>query len=507
MLYNNQAGYTFMHINKGENMKKLALLVGVNEYAEGLLPLTSAVNDAKNLSKKLVELGFDVVLEENIKYLDFAAAVEKFSEIASSYDVGMFFYAGHGFQYDNSNYLTGVDTTGDYEMQMKYMSIPLDDIIKAMEKSSLRVKIIMIDACRNILLNNTRGMSSDFAPVFAPKGTIIGFATSPGQKAKENKNHGVYTNAVLQHIGTPKISIEEMFKRVRNTVSSVTNEQQISWEHTSLMGDFSFYNKEIGNSVFDFSKEALADSLYVAKRGSEIGLIINDLKSNDWNIQSPAINRITRSLLLDSDADELLVLGRNIYQCSNHAYSARDFVRDFKTNFARFNLEDSEFILTGMIYELYFDSNGKLRTFFKLTEENLHESLFNLLLQNKFINALSFIQIQLLGYDSRIVYIPGIDYKYVFELFLEKNTKNELIVTRLCSNGLDLLYDEYEDKLIDVNTVYYMVDGTIIDFESLVKKYTLLQSCDVTFVYHSVEKIDADTKINFINRFRILKYV
>lgn len=50
-----------------------------------------------------------------------------------------------------------------------------------------------------------RGLAS----VYAPKGTIIGFATSPGEFASVGSGrNGTYTEALLQHIETPDTSIE-----------------------------------------------------------------------------------------------------------------------------------------------------------------------------------------------------------------------------------------------------------------------------------------------------------
>ena len=59
------------------------------------------------------------------------------------------------------------------------------------------------------------------APVYAPRGTLIAFATSPGQTASDGRGrNGAYTAALLQHLTTPNCSIETMFKRVRNTLSA-----------------------------------------------------------------------------------------------------------------------------------------------------------------------------------------------------------------------------------------------------------------------------------------------
>jgi len=55
-----------------------------------------------------------------------------------------------------------------------------------------------------------------------------------------DENHGVYTSALLQHLDTPGITIEEFFKKVRLTVLKKSTGHQTPWESTSLTGKFVF---------------------------------------------------------------------------------------------------------------------------------------------------------------------------------------------------------------------------------------------------------------------------
>jgi uncharacterized caspase-like protein len=104
--------------------------------------------------------------------------------------------------------------------------------------------------------------SRGLAPVYAPRGTLIAYATSPGQKASDGKGrNGAYTAALLEHIATPDCSVEEMFKRVRNTLSASTAQKQISWEHTSLAGPF-YFNLSVAQRITDYGASALSDDLF-----------------------------------------------------------------------------------------------------------------------------------------------------------------------------------------------------------------------------------------------------
>ena len=101
-----------------------------------------------------------------------------------------------------------------------------------------------------------------------------------------------YTAALLKHIDTPDVSLESMFKRVRNTLSAATNGKQISWEHTSLAGDF-FFNLSLGARIDEYSDTALSDKLVVLDESKPSHRIIQGLETHDWYRQNPALDKLT----------------------------------------------------------------------------------------------------------------------------------------------------------------------------------------------------------------------
>ena len=75
----------------------------------------------------------------------------------------------------------------------------------------------------------------------AAKGTLIAYATAPGEVAADGGGrHGVYTKALLDALVVPGLHVEEVFKKVRIAVERRTNGKQIPWESSSLTGDFVF---------------------------------------------------------------------------------------------------------------------------------------------------------------------------------------------------------------------------------------------------------------------------
>jgi len=69
-------------------------------------------------------------------------------------------------------------------------------------------------------------------------GTLIAFATAPGQTALDGAGaNSPFTTAFIKHVSTPGIEVNQMLTRVRREVAAVTNNKQVPWANSSLMGD------------------------------------------------------------------------------------------------------------------------------------------------------------------------------------------------------------------------------------------------------------------------------
>lgn len=213
-----------------------ALVIGNAAYKE------NPANDAEDIAAKLEACGFSVIKARDCSVAEMDRALKRFKRTLADNDVGVFFFAGHGMQIDGENYLAAVDTNTVGEDKAKYTALPLNRVIEVMGRAAISTSVIL-DACRDNPFERAWHRSAGargLAPVYAPKGTLIAFATSPGQVADDGRGrNGAYTAALLQHITTPDCSIENMFKRVRNTLSATTRRKQISWEHISLSGSCS----------------------------------------------------------------------------------------------------------------------------------------------------------------------------------------------------------------------------------------------------------------------------
>ncbi len=228
---------------------RVALVIGNSAYPTA--PLRNPVADAGAVADALTRLGFRVSLRSNLDLSQMLDALTRFARDTRNDDVRVFFYAGHALQSHGENYLLPVDARIGEPDDIPLMAAEVQQLIDHLERSNKGVNIVMLDACRTYPLPpkfrpGTRGTrpvlpSSGLAEVEAPRGTVIAFSTAPGSVAQDGPaQHSVYVKYVLANIELPGLSLEELFKRVRAGVSRETQQAQMPWESSSLVGDFCF---------------------------------------------------------------------------------------------------------------------------------------------------------------------------------------------------------------------------------------------------------------------------
>lgn len=390
-------------------MKVLAWVIGNDNYTV-LNTLDNAVNDAESVSAKFKELGFKVLKTLDIKQGELDVNLEKFKDELKYHDSSIFYYAGHAFQVDNKNYLASIDCpTPDSERGLEYYSYNLDKVLDVLKYAKRNVNIIIIDACRNNPLpDGTRGnIIPSLSTLNAPKGTLIAYSTSPGEIAKDGGmgKNSIYTGTFLKYLDQEYLSAETLFKNVRKTVYSLTGGKQTTWEHTSLIGDFYFNRGQIVNAKSPYSESVLKDRDYVFD-GSEIDNIIEGLKSCDWNRQNPAIDKFTTIGVKPNEInkDKQFLLGRNILQSSTAAFNVNSFVENLGNNISKYSIEGENHILNGVLFEIYFNSNGEFRVD---NFKNYHlDTIFKLQTNQLFEKSFKYIHDTLLPYKDQLYYIP-----------------------------------------------------------------------------------------------------
>ncbi len=223
--------------------KRLAIVIGNSDYQYGG-SLDNPVNDARSMEEILKAVGFDVIKYENLDQKIMRQAIDNFGTLLKNYDIGLFFFAGHGIQAKGFNYLIPVDATLTSETDVEYNCVRADRVLGKMESAENQTNIVILDACRNNPFERswTRAPTGKgLAFMNAPTGSLIAYATSPGNTASDGMgDNGLYTSALLTYIVEPNITVIEMFQKVRTTVREYSEGNQTPWESTSLEGNFFF---------------------------------------------------------------------------------------------------------------------------------------------------------------------------------------------------------------------------------------------------------------------------
>lgn len=224
-----------------------ALVIANANYTgdPNILPLKNPLNDGRDMKKTLQDVGFNVVYRENTaNKRQIKEAVREFTQQLRSGDVGVFYYAGHAVQVKGKNYLLPTQVRLPSERDVEYETLSAQYVLDQMEDVGNGFNIVLLDACRDNPLpqKRTRGAAKGgLAEMRQPKGSIIGFATSPNDTALDGAGrNGIYTKHLIEALKTPGLTVEGMLKKVRDGVWDETDGRQVPWENSSLRGDFCF---------------------------------------------------------------------------------------------------------------------------------------------------------------------------------------------------------------------------------------------------------------------------
>jgi uncharacterized caspase-like protein len=230
---------------------RLALVIGQSAY-RAVPALPNAANDAKHMAELLTSAGFDVTSAPDLSQTEMRRAISDFAAKvgASGPDtVALVYYAGHGLQVDGENFLIPVDLDPKREADVPLQAVRLNDLLNTLGALPTKMRIFMLDACRNNPFPALSGTTGHGLAIVDTKagapGSFISYSTSPGSEAEDgNGEDSPYTTAVLSTAKQPNLPIEEAFKRIRVAVNQATDGRQIPWESSSLIADFRFFTTD-----------------------------------------------------------------------------------------------------------------------------------------------------------------------------------------------------------------------------------------------------------------------
>src|ERR1700761_4091634 len=175
--------------------KRVAFVVGNGAY-RNVAPLPNPAIDAKSMASVLRNVGFEVVEGTNLTRDKMTEKLLDFGKKAEGADVALFFYAGHGIAVNNVNYLLPIDADLKSEMDVKLGAAINVDLTLEQTMADAKVKLVFLDACRDnpfaarirsAKATRSVAVNSGLAEMKSGEGTLLAFATGPGQTALDGE--------------------------------------------------------------------------------------------------------------------------------------------------------------------------------------------------------------------------------------------------------------------------------------------------------------------------------
>ena len=211
--------------------RRVALVIGNGNYQQPDLPkLPNPPNDAEDIAKALRKFGFEVIERKNQTLEAMNQAIAEFGSKIGGSEAALFYYAGHGIQVKNQNYLIPVNAKIESEASVPYHGVNLNQVLDEMDNGKSGANIVMLDACRNNPISGkfrsgqTRGLAS---PGVAPKGTVIIYATDPGNVASDgNGRNGLFTAGLLAAFKGKDLSLDSVLTVASAEVERASGQTQ-----------------------------------------------------------------------------------------------------------------------------------------------------------------------------------------------------------------------------------------------------------------------------------------
>ena len=225
--------------------KRVALVIGNGVY-QNVPKLANPIKDAASLADMFRKAGFDwVKLREDVSNLEFKRALREFMDAAQDADIAVVYYAGHGIQVRDMNYMIPVDAKLATEVDAEDEAVSLERIMMALEPAK-RLRLVILDACRDNPFARTmkrrvatRAIGGGLAMMEPMSSdTLIAYAAKAGSIAEDGGGeNSPFAAALVKHLSVPGLDIRLAFGRVRDEVLKRSRTRQEPFIYGSLGGE------------------------------------------------------------------------------------------------------------------------------------------------------------------------------------------------------------------------------------------------------------------------------
>ena len=235
----------------------VALVIGNSKY-EKADPLPNAQRDAAAVADRLRDLGFEVTEVFDGDAFTLNRAAERFVAQAKGADLALFYFAGHGIQLFDQNFLLARNVDPNQISRVDDLGLDVTRFMTTMRGSGAVRQALLIDACRNNpfpfeetvrLVDLVRkAKAADSKPAVEQGGnrglarviinepgrqaqgaeTLFFFAAQPGQVSFDGTGqNSFFVEALKEELSKQGRPLTEMFRNVSAYVRTVTKGEQI----------------------------------------------------------------------------------------------------------------------------------------------------------------------------------------------------------------------------------------------------------------------------------------
>jgi uncharacterized caspase-like protein len=243
--------------NAATTGRRVALVIGNSAYRNAG-SLNNPRHDAEVIAASLRAIGFESVTVANDATREkLTEALRVFSKEAEKADWAVVYYSGHGMEVNGTNYLIPVDAKMATDRDTASEAVSLDRVMAA-ANGARKLKLIVLDACRNNPFTPRRTASPDAATavgatavgmigsravgrglgaVNVSGATLVVYAAKHGQTALDGDgSNSPFAVAMVQRLATPNVEINKLFRLVRDDVMEATAGRQEPYTYGSLPG-------------------------------------------------------------------------------------------------------------------------------------------------------------------------------------------------------------------------------------------------------------------------------
>lgn len=229
-----------------DGLKRIAFVIGSSDYAE-LSSLPNARRDAAVMANALADMGFDAIeIAENVAKADLRRIPSIIAEQAAQADVVLVFYAGHGVETDEVNYLVPTDATLDSDKVLRSDALALADLTASAAKAR-RGALVIVDACRDDPFAEAQAVAASrgtggrqlaalparihgglaAVPQPAPNNVVL-HSTQPGKTASDGDGlDSPFVRALLETLSSPGKTLDAVVQETATRVSEKTEGRQV----------------------------------------------------------------------------------------------------------------------------------------------------------------------------------------------------------------------------------------------------------------------------------------